>query len=61
MCAEAEISDEEEEEEGEDAVSGHRNKHSTNYECLDSSLSPAARLRLYGNQVWRMEVHGSYS
>jgi hypothetical protein len=53
VCEDAEDnSDNEDDEAG--AVGGARPK--AKYVCADSSLKPSARLQLYNNQVWRMEV-----
>ena len=54
-------SEEDEEEEADEdgkegAVGGTRSKSSKKYICPDSSLKPSARMRLYDNQSWRMEV-----
>ena len=63
LCDNDEEEEEEEEDEEEDeeevggAVGGARLKGTRNtYVCPDSSLKPLARLRLYDNQEWRIEV-----
>ena len=60
--AEEEVSDDDEEEEestdgaaGGAGVRGKKTKKKE-YVCPDSSLKPSARLRLYDNQQWRIEV-----
>lgn len=50
--------EEEEEDETKGAVGGARAKkgRKKKYRCAESSLKPSARLALYDNQEWRMEV-----
>lgn len=50
---EEEDEDEEDEDEKRGAVGGARLRK---YVCAESGLKPSARLRLYDNQNWRMEV-----
>lgn len=56
--AEEEISDsEDDDEDGVGARGGAKGGAKTKkYVCADSSLKPSARLRLYDNQEWRIEV-----
>lgn len=55
LCEDVDMSDDDEEEH-KGAVGGARGKKLATYECPDSSLSPSARIQLYFNQSWRMEV-----
>lgn len=57
LCEDVDLSDDEEEEQ-KGAVAGAKDKKE--YDCPDSRLSPSARIRLYSNQSWRMEVRHWY-
>lgn len=61
LCEEEEEEEDEDEEEvGGAVVGGARLKGARNtYVCPDSSLKPAARLQLYDNREWRIEVSAS--
>ena len=53
-AAEADLEDDEEDEDDDrGAVGGARAR---TYTCADSGLKPSARLRLYDNREWRLEV-----
>ena len=55
LCADMDLSDDDEDGQ-KGAVGGAGGKRQSEFECPDSSLSPSARIRLYFNQSWRMEV-----
>ena len=56
LCADVDLSDDEDDVDHKGAVGGARDQKRTSYECPDSKLSPSARVRLYFNNSWRMEV-----